>query len=528
MRRRMALVGVVALTAVLGFSGAAARADDEETSKEQMQKYKQRMDEMEKRLDQLEAEKAKRAATETEAEREKDRQRMEALEKKLEDIEALEKTYAEEKAAGPNGFRGYWKDHLYLETNDHNIIFGIGARFNLDAASINGNHNLNESVGKQSDGTEVRRFRLHLYGTFYNDIFFKLQPDFSVQSSTEQKTSSVPAGFASTPNQGVTVGLKDAYIADLHDIPYTTLRIGHYQEPFNLEEIDNDQDYTFMERGLPDAFAPSYQIGIMAYHPLFDQRMTYWVGFFRATDNPEALQDSGTVAGSSFGYSQFDGGYDAAVRLTGLPVYEDNGNELVHLGFSAVVRDPKTPVDFAAKPEAHLASNFVTTGPLVNKAGSSDASQVELENGEFRAIYGPYAILSEVTAAQVNRTGAGDLYFNSGYVDASYMITGEHLGYDRATGYDDRLIPFRNIGSYKDGKRGWGAWQVAARFSWIDLNSDGVRGGRLEDETLGLNWYLGPNIRLMFNYVLANLYDAPKAPHNGVCNIFETRLGMDF
>ena len=50
----------------------------------------------------------------------------------------------------------------------------------------------------------------------------------------------------------------------------------------------------------------------------------------------------------------------------------------------------------------------------------------------------------------------------------------------------------------------------------------------MEDETLGLNWYLGPNIRLMLNYVLANLNDAPTKPHNGVGNIFETRLGMDF
>ena len=96
-------------------------------------------------------------------------------------------------------------------------------------------------------------------------------------------------------------------------MPDATLRIGHYQEPFNLEEIDNDQDYTFMERGLPDAFAPSYQIGIMAYHPILDQHMTWWAGFFRATDNPETLQDNGTVSGSSFGYSQFDGGYDATV-----------------------------------------------------------------------------------------------------------------------------------------------------------------------------------------------------------------------
>ena len=30
----------------------------------------------------------------------------------------------------------------------------------------------------------------------------------------------------------------------------STLRLGHYQEPFNVEELDNDQDYTFMERDL--------------------------------------------------------------------------------------------------------------------------------------------------------------------------------------------------------------------------------------------------------------------------------------
>ena len=117
---------------------------------------------------------------------------MDALEKKIEELEAAEKTYQEEKTQDVHGFRGYWKDHLYLETNDKNIILGIGARMNMDAAAINGNHNLNESVGKQMDGTDVRRFRLHLYGTFYDDIFFKLQPDFSVQSNTEQRPTAWP------------------------------------------------------------------------------------------------------------------------------------------------------------------------------------------------------------------------------------------------------------------------------------------------------------------------------------------------
>jgi len=169
----------------------------------------------------------------------------------------------------------------------------------------------------------------------------------------------------------------------------------------------------------------------------------------------------------------------------------------------------------------YLACNFVNTLPM-------NASQVELQNAELLGILGPLSVQSEVTAVEVNRLGAGDCTFNGGYVLASYLLTGEHRGYDRAIGYMDRLIPFHSLGSHKDGIRGWGAWEVAARFSWIDLNSNSVRGGRLEDETIGLNWYLSPNVRLMFNYILANLNDAPTAPHNGVCNIFGIRLGIDF
>jgi phosphate-selective porin OprO/OprP len=515
-------LGVVMLVASLALSGAVARAQDQDNGKTEMEKYKQRMDALEKKLDQIEAEKARKEAAPDQAEREKDRQRMEALEKKIETLQSAEKTYEAEKAADVHGFRGYWKDHLYMETYDKNIILGIGARMNLDGASINGNHNLNESVGKQMDATDLRRFRLHLYGTFYDDIFFKLQPEFSIESKTEQAAAAgAPATPVSAYNQGLTVGLKDVYVAFLHDVPNATVRIGHFQEPFNLEELANDQDPTFMERGLPDAFAPSYQVGIMAYHPIFDQRMTWWAGLFRATDNPENLQDGGYVAGTNTAFSQFDGGYDATARVTGLPIYKDNGNEVLHLGFSATIRDPKSVVVFAAKPEMYLASNFVNTGVL-------NASQVELQNAELLGIAGPFSIQSEVTAVEVNRLGAGDCCFNGGYVLASYILTGEHRGYDRSIGYIDRLIPSRPLGSRKDGARGWGAVELAARFSWIDLNSNSVRGGRLEDETVGLNWYLNPNVRLMFNYVLANLNDAPTAPHNGVCNMFAMRLGMDF
>ena len=44
-------------------------------------------------------------------------------------------------------------------------------------------------------------------------------------------------------------------------------------------------------------------------------------------------------------------------------------------------------------------------------------------------------------------------------------------------------------------------FELAARYSAIDLNARGLRGGTERDVTLGLSWYPEPNLRLVANYV---------------------------
>ena len=53
------------------------------------------------------------------------------------------------------------------------------------------------------------------------------------------------------------------------------------------------------------------------------------------------------------------------------------------------------------------------------------------------------------------------------------------------------------------GENGWGAIEFAVRLSSMDLMT--ANAGTLEDITVGINWYLNPNTRVMLNYVMGEM-----------------------
>ena len=68
------------------------------------------------------------------------------------------------------------------------------------------------------------------------------------------------------------------------------------------------------------------------------------------------------------------------------------------------------------------------------------------------------------------------------------------------------------------------------RFSHIDLNDSGINGGREQNITAGLNWYLTPDTRFMFNWIRARVKDrdTPPSADNALAHIFQIRFQMYF
>ena len=87
----------------------------------------------------------------------------------------------------------------------------------------------------------------------------------------------------------------------------------------------------------------------------------------------------------------------------------------------------------------------------------------------------------------------------------------------------------RRVGTGTRPPRGTGgAWEVGARYSFVDLTAGPVRGGKLDDVTLGLTWYLNPLFRVDFNYEYLYRHDVSNEATAGLQHAFGTRIALDF
>ena len=103
-----------------------------------------------------------------------------------------------------------------------------------------------------------------------------------------------------------------------------------------------------------------------------------------------------------------------------------------------------------------------------------------------------------MTWTSLDEVGGGTTNLYGSYVYASYFLTGESRCYDRRVGDFKRMTPYENfwlVRTPRGASAGWGAWEAACRWSYLDLSeasgqplySDivGPSGQQLNDLTVG-------------------------------------------
>jgi phosphate-selective porin OprO/OprP len=355
------------------------------------------------------------------------------------------------------------------------------------------------TVGDAQDGVDFRRARLTARGEGFDVIEYAIGFDFALSGRPT---------------------FLDNFIA-VRDLPYLgRVRIGHFFEPFSLERLTLNRYTTFMERSLADTFAPSRNVGIMAYDNWgeFDQG-TWAIGWFRSNSD-DLGRDFGDL-----------GEWAVTARSTWLPLYdESDGRTYLHLGAAYSFRDPdQGQVRFASRPEARAGAPASSDIPNFVDTGTISALREQRLGAELLWVRGPWSVQAEYMAAAVDPVTGRQRYFQGAYGFVSYFLTGEHRPYNKQSATIDRVLPFENFFRVRTEEgiaTGRGAWEVAVRWSWLDLDSVTTRGGTLNDLTLAVNWYLNPYTRLKWEYIRAALDRAPGG--FSVAHIFGMRASIDF
>ena len=243
------------------------------------------------------------------------------------------------------------------------------------------------------------------------------------------------------------------------------LRIGKMKEPIAMERLIGLVFEQTMERPMhEDALLRSRNIGIMFEDMLESRRGTWQIGYFNDwLDTSNGFMDNDMVY---------------VGRATWLPVDDLKGSRgLVHLGMGLRYMDVRTgSVRYAVGPEDYFLPKWLDTGEI-------PASDTLTANLEFTWLKGPFWFASEYTGTKVNSEGR-DLWFDGWHASVNWFVTGDERGYDYHKGIVKRILPRKSLLD-----KGFGALELSARYSTLDLDDGPVHGGKMDVFSAGLIWH---------------------------------------
>lgn len=432
-------------------------------------------------------------------------------------IEALKTQLDEIKKQLPKAVPS-WRGAPQFEDKAEGWSFKTRGRFHYDTGHVGipGAYAVNRNLGF---GTRMRRVRIGADGTIPGGFGYKAEIDFA---NAQLSFGDVYASWTDG-GSGFTViaGNKDT-LSSLERI--TSSNVTSFQERAQMNDGFNHARRLGLTLGIADKDGDwRFDAGVYAAQGIdasFDQ--DGWIGAARGVYAPKALGGQ-LHFGVNYQHRDFQS--------------NDGGSASVAVGAPSINQLAR----YRSRPFTQITDvRFVDTGPFA--ARSDDVFGLE-----FAGVFGSLYFASEGQAVKVRAYEAGDIAtglgsfaggnvavvptgdpnFFSGYGEIGWFITGETRGYGQGVWQRTRVK--RPLS-----KGGPGAFQIAARLDWLDLDSQklidgptnnfatGVvsvaalnarlgRGGTQTGYLAGLNWYPVDYVRLMVNYARIEIDGGPLA-----------------
>jgi phosphate-selective porin OprO/OprP len=392
-----------------------------------------------------------------------------------------------------------WDDGLRLRSADDRFHLHLGGAGQVDAVWLIGPHTLFDSPNDGTSGagnaaaTLIRRAVLQADGDIFNQFDYSVEFDFANASNENSGLQSASFSNLTSSPAPLNVWMQ------VRDVPWLgNVRFGNQVKPIGMENNTAFTFLPFMERSdnmdaFYGPFDNGYALGLTARNWSESERLTWQFGVYRPSTNVFGIALNKTTYGA---------------RVTALPVYQDDGARLVHVGLGfyggEIVQDQNRN---RVRPLLRNAPGFDVT--VLADTSEVPGSEQYTIAPEFAFVLGPLTVQAEwagqfLTDA-LSSTGQpqGTVFYHGGYVQALYFLTGEHDEYLRREGVFGRQVPHEDYHLKKgDPHCSLGAWQLGVRFGYVDLNDKAIQGGTIYDWTVGLNWYLNANMKVQFNYIL--------------------------
>jgi phosphate-selective porin OprO/OprP len=309
----------------------------------------------------------------------------------------------------------------------------------------------------EATNSELRRARLGFQGRIA-PIKYKLELDFA--------------------NSG-TASWKDVWLSynNKNDLGKWFIKVGQHRVPFGHATISSSKYKPLMRRPLfGDGPQTSRAVGI-AYRQNANRWFFHTGVFIPALGTGSDETGEGTTDRMTY-----------ALRIGGQPFFKDK-THLIHTAIS--YQHEEFNGDAFSNIDNSLLSHVGDADALVANFGTNtnDSNAYDIE---LISVWGPFHGVFEYVAWDVSDPD-GDANLSAWAVDVGWFLTGESMKYK--AGAFSGIKPKAPIG-----KGGWGAWQIAARLENMDLTDGNIIGGEADVFTVGLNWHLTSNTRLMANY----------------------------